>query len=467
MRVDVIAGRSRWLAMTGALVVFSSLGLYGMLQSPGQEPLPPVPGRGWVVLNGVPGRFNEPSIAINPRNPDEIVAAFQANASVAYSRDGGRSFTIAAGTAPGNYRVSGDVSITYDDHGHAILCYIAFDRLGTPIYWAHGATRNGIFVRRSLDGGKEWEREAVPVLAHPTKPGIPFEDKPYIVADTTHSRYAGNLYVGWTEDRLTDAGILFSRSTDDGLSWSKPVQISHERALPRDENGIVEGFDGVVTPDGNLHVVWSGANDDLRYAVSRDGGRTFTRTRVIARTAPAHFRIFGLPHGNGYPQIAMIPGKSGGRAHLYVTWSDYRNGEIDVFCITSRNEGKTWSSPVRVETDPAHDGADHFLPWLATDPATRTIDVMFYDRREDPTGRTAQVVLARSTDDGRSFRNYVWTEKPFDSFNVVLGDYTGLAALDGRVYGAWTETRPIAGKRPVPTVVVVGRANFGLEHSKP
>lgn len=452
--------RIRPYLAAGAVLLVSSIGLGAIPGNSNESTLPAVPGGGTVVLNAAPRHFNEPSIAVNSRDPSQVVAAFQGNASVAYSTDGGRSFTIASATAPTDYRASGDVSITYDNRGHAILCYIAFDKLGTPIYWAHGATRNGIFVRRSLDGGKNWEPKASPVIAHPSEPDIPFEDKPYIVADDTHSRFAGNLYVGWTQDRLADAGIMFSRSTDDGLSWSKPIQISHERALPRDENGIVEGFDGVVTPDGVLHVVWSGADDDLCYTVSRDGGRSFAPTRVIARTAPAHFRIFGLPHGNGYPQIAMIPGKGSSAARLYVTWSDYRNGEIDVFCITSRDRGRTWSGPVRVETDPPHDGADHFLQWLAADAATRSVFVVFFDRRQDPSGKTAQVVLARSADDGRSFQNYVWSGKPFDAFNVVLGDYTGLAALDGRVYGVWTETRPVAGERSVPTVVVVGRADF-------
>jgi len=38
---------------------------------------------------------------------------------------------------PPDYRVSGDVSVTYDDNGQAILCYMAFNRLGTYSYWGH------------------------------------------------------------------------------------------------------------------------------------------------------------------------------------------------------------------------------------------------------------------------------------------------------------------------------------------
>ncbi|MGH9465948.1 MAG: sialidase family protein, partial [Terriglobales bacterium] len=280
--------------------------------------LAPAPQRSWAVLNQTPGHYNEPSIAINPNNPSQVVAVFQGNASASYSRDGGRTFTLASGTAATAYRASGDVSVTFDNRGHAFLCMIAFDHLGTQIYWGHNATRNGILCRRSLDGGRTWEKHAAAVFASPTAPDIPFEDKPYIVADNTHSRFAGNLYIGWTQDRLADARIVFSRSTDDGVRWSAPIQLSTEPAMPRDENGTVEGFDGVVTPDGRLHVVWSGPHDDLRYTVSSDGGETFAAPRTIAITGPAHFRVFGLPHGNGYPQIATTTGANGA-SNLYVT----------------------------------------------------------------------------------------------------------------------------------------------------
>jgi len=186
------------------------------------QQLPPAPKAHLTDINPKPGFFNEPSIAVNPNNPQQAVVAWQVNASAAYSDDGGQSWSIAEGTAPKDYRVSGDVSVTYDSSGRAVLCYIAFDKLGTSQYWAHGATRNGIFVRRSPDGGKTWEPDAAAVIAHDSTPGIPFEDKPYIVADTI-GPHPGNLYIGWTQFTLTASDLLFSRSTDGGLSWSQPI----------------------------------------------------------------------------------------------------------------------------------------------------------------------------------------------------------------------------------------------------
>src|SRR5215813_6168525 len=131
-----------------------------------ESTLPAPPGARVVRLNPAPGDFTEPSIAVNPNDPRQLIGAYQVNASVAYSPDAGQTWTMAEGTAPADYKISGDVSVTYDNQGHAFLCYIAFDKLGTENYWAHGATRNGIFVRRSLDGGKTWDKDASTVIAH-------------------------------------------------------------------------------------------------------------------------------------------------------------------------------------------------------------------------------------------------------------------------------------------------------------
>ena len=129
-----------------ALVALTcSIALSGALHG---EDLPKAPGANVFSLTPTPGYFTEPSVAVNPANPQQVLAVFQDNAHAAYSQDGGKTWQAAEGVDPKNYRVSGDVSTVFDNQGHAFICYIAFDQLGTFIYWAHGATRIGIFVRR-------------------------------------------------------------------------------------------------------------------------------------------------------------------------------------------------------------------------------------------------------------------------------------------------------------------------------
>jgi len=419
------------------------------------QQLPTAPGAQVFDVTPKPGYFTEPSIAVNPHHPKQVVAAYQDNVHIAYSTDAGQHWDTADGTAPPDYRVSGDVSVTYDKHGHAILCYMAFDKLGTMNYWAHGASRSGLFVRRSLDGGKTWEAQDTTIIKHPTEPNIPFEDKPYIVADDSGGPYAGNLYVGWTRWTLGDSQILLSRSTDDGKTWSEPLEINQQRGLPRDDNGALEGFSGAVGSDSTLYVVWGDGNG-IAFTASHDGGRTFEPTRNIIQTAPLMFVVEAVDRSNGFPVIAIDPRDN----KLYLTWSDYRNGGVDVFCSTSNDRGRTWSAPARVNSDAIHDGADHFFHWLAVDPKTGDAYVIFYDRRADPDNRKTRVTLARSTDGGKSFVNYAWTQNDFDPGRIFMGDYTGIAAFDGHVYGAWTEKPPNT-ERARDTVIRVGTAQFG------
>lgn len=432
------------------------------------QDLPNAPDSHVFALTPEPGYFTEPGVAVDPQNPQHVLAVFQDNVHASYSQDAGQSWHAAEGVAPGNYRISGDVSATFDNQGHAFVCYIAFDKLGTFNYWAHGATRNGIFIRRSLDGGRTWEADHIPVAEQKSEPGIPFEDKPYIVADTTTGRFAGNLYIGWTRWRIPDSQMVISRSTDDGKTWSAPVEIDAHPGLPRDDNGAAEGFDGVVAPDGTLYAIWS-QSDDIMLATSRDGGKSFSKARAIIHTAPIMFAIQTLERANGFPQIAIDPKSK----RLYITWSDYRNGDLDVFISRSTDGGKKWSEPIRVNDDALHNGAEQFFQWLAVDPTDGSVDVLFYDRRGDPQNRKQVVVLARSTDAGRSFKNYTWTHEPFEASGVFFGDYTGLAAYGGRVYGVWTE-KPVPAPEPTDkaggtepekskprgTVVKLGTADF-------
>jgi hypothetical protein len=80
---------------------------------------------------------------------------------------------------------------------------------------------------------------------------------------------------------------------------------------------------------------------------------------------------------------------------------------------------------------------------MAVDPVDGSANVIFYDRRGDPQNRKQTVTLARSTNGGDSFQNYAWTTEPFEAGGVFFGDYSGIAAYGGRVYGVWTE-KPVS-----------------------
>ena len=437
-----------------------------------QSVLPSAPHRHIVTVSPADIRGNEPSIAVNPNNPDQVVTAFQP-AAIAYSADGGKTFAMAGLPPVEGWRGGGDVSVAFDNKGSVYLATLHFDKLGSASYWAHGAGRNGIFVRRSVDGGKTWDKDAATVKAFlGNEANIEWEDMPRVFADArSHSAYAGNVYVGWIEWQLDQSIILFARSRDGGKTFAEPIRISTHAGLPRDDNGGLVGFVGVVGADGSIYAVWNDGNT-ITFTQSHDGGETFAPSRAVMDVAPPYFGgaggIPGVSRAMGFPQIGVDAreGKRGGT--LYLAWSDYHNGDVDVFCASSTDDGRTWSKPVRVNTDPIHDGIDQFFQWMAVDPVTGEVYVQFYDRRDDPANRKTGFTLARSTDGGKTFVNYAWAESPFESEQpAFLGDYTWLTAYNRKVFGAWTEALPTAdplanaGRRRGPsTAVRVGFADF-------
>src|SRR5437016_13120501 len=98
---------------------------------------------------------------------------------------------------------------------------------------------------------------------------------------------------------------------------------------------------------------------------------------------------------------------------------------------------------------------------MAVDPVDGAAYVVFYDRRGDPKNRQQIVALARSTADGRTFQNYAWMDQPFDAQGIFMGDYNGIAALNDRVYGVWTQ-KP-ENKSSGDGVIQIGIADFNAE----
>ncbi len=433
------------------------------------SPLAPAPGA-HVVTVSPPGTIaSEPAIAVNPLQPNEVVAV--GGRWVAHSSDGGATFTPVR-VASDDQRPLGDVSLAFDHRGRVVLSYLSIDRNGLPGYWAHGVGGNGIWVRRSPDGGKSWDPAPIGVKTWKgDEPDVKLEDMPRIWSDTgAASRHRGNFYLAWIEWQLEQSIILFTRSGDGGATWAAPIRISTKAGLPRDDNGAVVGPIGTVAPDGTLYVIWN-EGFNITLATSTDGGRSFSPSHPIFDVAAPYFGgasgIPGLSRAMGFPQVGIDP-KNG---TLYTTWSDFRNGDVDVFISRSPDRGTSWSPPMRVNDDPIHDGADQFLQWMAVDPADGSIYVQFYDRRDDPERKLTRVTLARSTDGGHTFTNYAWNPVPFATDGNFLGDYEWLVAQGGRVYGTWAEPVPagyVVSLPPAPstvtvrtpTVIRVGRADF-------
>jgi len=367
----------------------------------------------------------ELSVAINPQLPSNLLVSAQGvlPARVYVSFDSGHLWSLVSLSAPA---YSGDPAVTFDSNGSAFCSYIDF------------YTTQYLHVKKSIDGGQTW-----PIDVKVAGGNLKFQDKPMITADRSNSVGSANIYISWTEFDVYQGGpqdssrILFSRSIDHGTTFGLPMRIGDLAGDARDSSNTVEGAMPAVTPDGTVYVVWTGPRG-VQLDRSLDQGVTFGQDRVISdQPGGWDFPVPGMYRCNGLPVVksdlsSLHPGR------LYVCWSDRRNGDVDVFMISSDDGGETLSPLIRVNDDQIGNGRDQFFPWMDVDPASGFIYVVFYDRRESQDNHT-DVYLATSTDGGLSFINEKISESSFlPTENHFMGDYIGVAAQSNMIRPVWT-----------------------------
>ena len=348
----------------------------------------------------------------------------------AHSSDGGASFRDLGNlpVRPGFplQENEGDPGIVVDRKGVFYASYILFDAARPAGF------RNTVGVSKSTDGGVTWSLPvALPVFGAPNN----FLDKCFIAVDSTSGANSGNVYVTFTNFPQVNTGtlpIMFSRSTDGGLSFSSPIQLSATGT----QN---QGSEPVVGPNGEIYVAWWQASgpggSKIVVAKSTNGGISFGAPVSVAPVTPIGFNsgsLLGNFRVNSFPRIDVD--QNNGNVYIAYASRPGHGDSGDVFFVRSTNGGATWSSPLRLNDDPGDN--DQFFPDLAVS-ADGTIRAIWYDKRRDPNNIDMTVFTAVSTDGGLSFGpNQAVTPATFPPAvgydpvinRIYMGDYIDIKA---------------------------------------
>ncbi len=390
----------------------------------------------------------EPSIAINWKKPNQLVAA--ALESVPRGEDG-KAYTIKNRTfisndngkswREKNMRSSfgdfGDPCLITDQDGYFYYFHLSDpERLG----WKSNQLLDRIVCQRSY-GGTRWSR-GTSIGHNPPKK----QDKPWAAFDA----YSGRLFATWTQFDAYDspnpedsAHIMFSYSADRGKSFTPAVRINQYGGNCQDNDLTPEGAVPCAGPQGAVYVAWS-YDHKIYFDRSPDGGHSWLKQDKVVAQQPGGwvFEIPGLGRANGMPVTACDMSYGPHHGTIYVNWADQRNGDdnTDIWLARSTDQGDTWSEPVRVNDDESSSpmGKHQFLSWMAVDQVTGIIYIIFYDRRHYDDEKT-DVYLATSADGGITWKNEKISDEPFtpDS-DTFFGDYTNIAAHAGVVRPIWT-----------------------------
>lgn len=386
----------------------------------------------------------EPTIAINPRHPENIVAGSVLH-NVYYTKDGGKSWKKQQLTSP--FGVYGDPAIIADDKGNFYYFHLSDPTDGKGGYDSEKLDR--IVVQQSADGGETWTH-GESIGLNPPKD----QDKQWATTDSK-----GNVYVTWTQfdkygdsDPACQSNILFSMSKN-GKKWTEPVVISQLPGNCADNDSTAEGAVPAVTFDGKAFIAW-GNQGKIFLDRSFDGGERWLNNDIIVTEQEGGWdmNIPGHDRCNGMPVLMADNSKGNFRGSLYIVWADQRKGEkdTDIWFTRSHNYGDNWSTPKRVNDDGP--GKHQYLPWMAIDQATGYVYIVYYDRRNYDDEKT-DVYLAYSSDGGANFKNVKISETPFKpQDDKFFGDYNNISAHKGVIAPVWT--RMVDGKTSVWTTVI-------------
>ena len=396
---------------------------------------------------------NSPTLARNPRDRDNLVVTSRIDSpdfscAVHASTDGGRRWSRTAVPIPeGEGRTCYAPDAGFGPDGTLYVSYVTLEGVAN--------TPRAAWVASSRDGGR--------TLSPPRRVTGPLAFQARIAADPDR---AGRLYVTWLQARdvgnlkFTAPGnpIRVARSDDGGASWQRPVRVSDAR------RGRALAPSPAIGPNGELYVLfldvggdrldYEGAHEGaggppypgrftLVLARSQDRGATWAESVVDDRLVPIGRFIPFLPP---FPSLA-VDRRSG---RLYAGFHDARLGTPDVWVWSLAPGDRSWGAPVRVNDTPRADATSQYLPRLAVAPDGR-LDVVYYDRRDDPSRDVRSVVsLQSSGDGGRTFSEHVaLAGRGFDS-RIGFGSERGLPDLGSRLglvsgereaLAVWSDTR--------------------------
>jgi hypothetical protein len=422
---------------------------------------------------------NDITIAVNPTDHDNLVIGdndydFNDGCGVNFSRDGGETWGThsfipgitkytndpdVAGT--GKYDFAGDPAVSFGPDGTAYFaCYG---------YLIHGTFNEVIlFVSRSTDGGETWSRPAAVTSCDCAGEGKgaslggngQYPDHEAITVDTWEgSPYYGRVYVTQAQFHGNGPSPIQLFWSDDGVHWSKPVDVSHS-PLKSNQAAIP-----AVGPGGTVYVTFDNAHsrhnagrnsftESVYIARSTDGGSSFGPDyKVVQWVDPVDRDLFNSDYrASSY----AVPGVDADN-RITVTWNDRRTGASQAYAqrafADDISQGPAaWTSPLALRP------SDHqqFFPWLSVAPSGR-VDIVFYDRTADPDDFLNFVTYAALTPTGSGLdvTKYVREITPAVSSDgldgseatgqvttgcgAFIGDYIGVASTDADVFLGWTD----------------------------
>ncbi len=218
----------------------------------------------------------------------------------------------------GGTTFSAPIAITNHVSGNSGIPKIVAYGNNVYLMWEDNRAKNyDVFLSSSNDSGNTFSSIPTNISNNVGDSGAP-----QMIVD------GNTIYAVWMDDTPGNFDILFSKSTDGGATFAKPINVSG--------NLQDSGYPQFTVVGNNIYVAWTNVitdtNYDILFAKSSDGGQTFGTPINVSNT----------PGGSGWPQISVDSG------NVYISWVDNTPGNYDVYIAKSADDGNSFESPVDV-----------------------------------------------------------------------------------------------------------------------
>ena len=426
----------------------------------------------------------EPSIAVNPQNPLNVVTAYQegriANGGdftngYATSFDGGKTWT--SGELPkltrfpgqgGTFERASDAVVAFGPNNVVYANSLVFE-MPDPITGLTGPS--GIAINVSKDGGKTW---GDPVLIQSDQINN-FNDKNWMIVDNSDApgHHKGRVYVVW--DQI--APILYDycdHDCDKLENWLPRLQTIPATLFP----GQGLGAYPVIQKNGGLGIVVTtltnaGAptgeepeppdgTDQLVYISAPFAGQTpypapleFLPPVKIAQNESNG--TAAQRASDGIPAAAVEPNTG----DIFAVWDDgrFRDDTVNDAVISKGSpDGTTWSKPKRVNPGGTKDGVNHYNVAISAEAGrihvtyrqrdqsknaplfTDAIDTYYQQSRDAGANFSAPLKINEQT-------SHPWYGA-FSRNGTFEGDYDQTASAGGYTYTARDQGEPVTDGEP-------------------
>ncbi|VVC05297.1 BNR repeat-like domain protein [uncultured archaeon] len=280
------------------------------------------------------------------------------------------------------------------NQGDSILPQMVVSGNNVYIVWNDNSTgKYGILFTKSTDGGITF--------------GTPV-DISRSIGSSGSPQFAvsgKDVYSVWQAKTTGKYQIIFAKSTDGGATFSTPANLSN--------NTGDSSYPKIVASGNNIYITWSytvtNKDYDVLFAKSDDRGSTFSVPVNISNNLG----------DSGLPQMSVSEN------NVYVTWENNGLGNFEVFVAKSNDNGNTFAIPINISNDAAPSGAPQIIA------SGKNVYVSWMDK----TPGNYDVFVAKSNDAGSTFSAPVnVSNTPKDS------GYEQITASGNNIYVVWTET---------------------------